>query len=120
MTAERAGFLTVDLGNSRCKLRAWREASDGAPSSGAEFETGPELPERVADWARRAGAPRAAALTSVASEGATARLREDLAAALDGAPVLEPDPGLDVRCREPAAVGRDRLFAARGAAAHCA
>jgi len=120
--------VTVDLGNSRCKLRAWT-------LPGATF-TPDELPELVrrADldshaetlsaeleaWMREVAgtnAVRRVTVCSVASAGRTARVAEGLVRALGtGVEVhLDPDSGLENRCRRPETVGADRLFAARGA-----
>lgn len=110
-------LLTIDLGNSRCKLRVWSTgvALPPAPTAAAEFSTDVELATRVTRWLSEHPLPDAAAISSVASvaiEGALAR-----ALAAVGIPTVDrqPDPGLDVAVRKPELVGRDRLFAARGA-----
>ncbi len=112
-----APFLTLDLGNSRCKLRRWRVALGRAPELCASDElasTG-ALAGRLETWLEGAGELAGAALVSVAApelEAALARLLE----ARFGARFLGAlDAGLESACREPARVGRDRLFAARGA-----
>lgn len=111
-------ILTVDLGNTRCKLRLWDADAvagevpspvDALDVDAPEDEAGDGADEvrRARDWITR-HEPARAALCSVAS-GPRAAAIEALA------PFEHPDPGLDVRVREPGRVGRDRLFAARGA-----
>jgi len=106
----RMNVLTGDLGNSRSKFRAWSVEDGRAPRliGSADFDTAPGLGAQVRAW--RASAPRidAVALANVASPAIEAELLEALAA-------RAPDPGLAIACRAPERVGRDRLFAARGA-----
>lgn len=110
-------LVTVDLGSSLCKLRAWREAeSEPVLTLRADLDAGSEtLPAELGGWVSRLGALRVAAVSSVASRQRTALVVAALEAA--GARTVSPEPGLEIRCRAPERVGRDRLFAARGALA---
>lgn len=112
-------FMTVDLGNSFCKMRLWELASLRAPSLQAkiEFESTTTLPESTTQWL--AGKPRvdATALSSVAARELEDALCTALEIRLPGRVWRAPDPGLEIACREPATIGRDRLYAARGALA---
>jgi type III pantothenate kinase len=116
-----ATILTADLGNTRLKLRAWDAA--GAPRAAAPLgalDVGPGAGEAGAalDFARALPGPLTVALSSVAAPERETALRAALAAA--GARLLDaPACGLDVELREPARVGRDRLYAARGALELC-
>jgi pantothenate kinase type III len=110
-------LLTGDLGNSRCKLRLW--SVDRIRLAAMDFDSRAGIGAEVSAWL--AGIPRADdfAVCSVASP----ELEEELLRALESTIRLEPrsrrdfrpDPGLRVDCRAPEEVGRDRLFAARGA-----
>jgi type III pantothenate kinase len=112
-----APFLTVDLGNSRCKLRRWRLQAGRPPALAAadELASTGALAESLEAWLADAGELAGAALSSVAApaleEGLLGVLERRLGARLCG----RPDVGLEIACREPERVGRDRLFAARGA-----
>ncbi len=109
-------FLSVDLGNSRCKLRIWSRENERAPCivESTDFDTDLELGARVRAWLREKDVG-AAGISSVASP----TIESDLVRALEANRVpsidARPDPGLSIACREPDRVGRDRLFAARGA-----
>ncbi len=109
-------MLTVDLGNSRAKVRVWRLQAGEPPLclEAADFADEADL----SGWLERRS-PAVAALSSVAPAERTARVRALLAARAgelhDG-----PSSGLVVRCRAPERVGRDRLYAARGALAELA
>ena len=112
-----SSFLSVDLGNTRCKLCVWSIAADGSAAlvTRADFASADTLPREVADWLGAQPRIERAALCAVAPPA----LEEALAAALDavfGARFeRRPATGLIIECREPDKVGRDRLFAARGA-----
>ena len=126
--------LTVDLGNTRCKLRGWSEppaqAAWPALAAAASCPLDGALGRAVEAFARAlersSGGPLAIALSSVASAEATATVRRALAAACGQA---EPEPaieieieigaGLAIAAEPPEAVGRDRLFAARAACELC-
>ncbi len=103
--------LTADLGNSAAKLAAWELS-----------KAGPILQEACAvTW----GADLGAALETLAPAQSVLHCqvagelhaREFVrAAARAGLPVAsEPPLGLEIRCRDAHTIGRDRLFAARGA-----
>jgi len=108
-------LLTADCGNTSCKLRLWDPAELARPFDGADLPSDGRLGERARAWLDATPrAPRAAAISSVGPGGAADSLRDALAA-LDVALVDAPDTGLENRCRVPERVGRDRLYAARGA-----
>lgn len=100
-------LLTGDLGNSRCKLRLW--SADRTRLAAMDFDSRAGIGAEVSAWLAEIPRAEAFALCSVASLA----LEQELLGALD--PAIRPDPGLRVDCREPEKVGRDRLFAARGA-----
>jgi len=112
-----APFLTLDLGNSRCKLRRWRIARGSAPELCAsdELATTSALVERLENWLGTAGELSGAALASVAAPDLERALAGVLERRLGARFACAADPGLEIACREPMRVGRDRLFAARGA-----
>ena len=119
-----ARVLTADLGNSRLKLRLFRiaEGAQCVLERGLDLERGAgfaELEARGRPWLSELGVLEQAALSSVAGEQDGARVASLLDEAAGGALALAPDPGLEVRCREPALVGRDRLYAARAALHAC-
>ncbi|MDP6539948.1 MAG: type III pantothenate kinase [Planctomycetota bacterium] len=114
-------FLTVDLGNSACKLLAWERLADGAvrPSLRLVLAADDDLPRAAAaglggcaDWV-------GGAMASVVEPDSTARISDALAELVGGRFLAPPDPGLDVACDHPETVGLDRLFAARGALEVC-
>lgn len=120
--------VTVDLGNSYCKLRAWSltgetDALDDLPElvRREDFATHAErLVEELSAWIRdvaRVDPVHRAAICSVASAGRTGRVAQALIGALGIHVEVDVDPssGLENRCRRPETVGADRLFAARGA-----
>jgi len=113
----RAPFLTLDLGNSRCKLRRWAVASGSPPQLAAsdELASTSALAERFEVWLAGAGELSGAALASVAAPELERALVGILERRLGERFASAADPGLEIACREPSRVGRDRLFAARGA-----
>jgi type III pantothenate kinase len=116
--ARIGGVLTVDLGNSRAKVRLWA-LGPRAPDcrERADFE-GTDLERELGSWlaARRV---EQAVLSSVAGSERTERVRA-LLRAQSGELIDAPPPGLRNLCRSPERVGRDRLYAARGALAELA
>ena len=110
--------VTVDLGNSRLKLRAWRFPLDGRPPARVRavdlHGDADHVAARVEAWLREITGPVHAAMASVASQARETRIRTALEAACDVV-YSAPDPGLEIRCLAPELVGRDRLWAARGA-----
>ena len=112
-----ATFLTLDLGNSRCKLRRWRlQGASGPTLAGAdELASDAGLAQAFEAWLARAGELCGAALSSVAAPEFERALAAVLERRLGARFRAAPDPGLEIACREPERVGRDRLFAARGA-----
>jgi len=109
-------LLTVDLGNSRCKLRAWSEEGGGAPRLAGEADLPSEtgIGGGIAAWL--AGRPvQSAAVCSVVGAALELEVAEALRRSIDGPVDLAPDAGLSIACREPTLVGRDRLLGARAA-----
>lgn len=110
-------FLTVDLGNSQCKLRRWTLLPDQEPQLHAEreFQSAPGLGALLATWVGEGASVDAVSVCSVSDERVenevASALREVVAGPID----LRPDPGLAIACREPSRVGRDRLLGARAA-----
>jgi len=110
-------FLTVDLGNSRCKLRRWTIRPDSAPElvGDGEFASAPGLGSRISAWAGQGASDDAAAVCSVADASLESEIALALESVVSGSIDLRPDPGLAIACREPSSVGRDRLLGARAA-----
>ena len=110
-------LLTLDLGNSRCKLRLWDAAGaagDARPRSGLELAPG-ELVTALVALCDAEGDLRYAALSSVGTPGLEAAAGELLRHRLGEGYLGTPRSGLEIATREPERVGKDRLFAARGA-----
>lgn len=111
--------LTCDLGNGRTKLVLW-EVDVSHPRMRLAFETAtPPTAAELRTALEREGfdAPAAIHVCSVAGEAALERWASQ-ALDLDGSELrLMPDHGLEIECRNEHTIGRDRLFAARGAAA---
>jgi len=111
-------LLTADLGNSRLKLRVWNLADDPRTAH-AQFGTvlavTDGFAEAARDFARAHAGLRAAALSSVAAPERERALMAALANVLHGPLLGAPDCGLALDVLEPGRVGRDRLYAARGA-----
>ena len=116
---KEALHLTCDLGNGRTKLVLW-EAESSRPRMRLVFETaGPPAAAELQATFEREGLdlPAAIHVCSVAGDAALTRWTEQ-ALRLEGAELrLAPDHGLEIECRNEHTIGRDRLFAARGAAA---
>jgi len=112
-----APFLTVDLGNSCCKLRRWQLAPGRAPVllAADEFPCDAGLHQAFSTWLGGVELFSGAALCSVAAPALEEWLSRLLEHRLGAQFVAAPDPGLEIECREPQRVGRDRLFAARAA-----
>ena len=110
-------LLTVDLGNSLCKLRRWTLRPDRAPQllGEGQFPSAPGLGIQVEAWVGDGGSADAAAVCSVSGDRLEAEVEQALRRRIAGPIDLRPDPGLEVACREPSAVGRDRLLGARAA-----
>ncbi len=113
-----ANVLTIDLGNSRVKLRLWALAA-AAPAlvrQGDWDSAGGPAASGLAAWLDQGPPCELAALSGVAARSFELELRALLEARLGPDRVLTPDHGLELRLREAHTVGSDRLFAARGAA----
>ncbi|MDZ4771666.1 MAG: type III pantothenate kinase [Planctomycetota bacterium] len=112
-------ILTIDLGNSRAKLALFEPHAELARAHDfrgeTRFETNADLAARISEFLDRNATIRAARLSSVASlavESEVARVLERRFAKLF---VRNPRVLLDVDYAPPEALGRDRLYAARGA-----
>ncbi len=111
-------FLSVDLGNSRCKLRLWRV--DGPiPAellASLDLDTDGQLAARARTWLGAQPAVDAAGVSCVASAAIEAELVRAFVESGIAAVDVRPDPGLVISSvAHPERIGRDRLFAARGA-----
>ncbi len=108
-------LLTIDVGNSAAKLRAWSLDDDGALGCGAraEVSTADADSAAVTEFLAAHAQAEHVGMCSVAAAELTRRWREQLTRR--GCAEPELDAGLDNRTLEPDRVGRDRLFAARGA-----
>jgi len=132
---------TLDVGNSSAKLRCWRMCAAassthaGAPRELAhrgpalaqsDGEWRPEESEAAATWSLDEAVQRAArlrppasgawlALSCVAASELEVQLVQHLRAGFGAHFLGTPECGLENRCDPPHGVGRDRLFAARGA-----
>jgi type III pantothenate kinase len=91
-----------------------------------DFDSAPGIGAEVSEWIETVPRVDAVALCSVASAEVEHELdsvmERTIARGAGGAGwggTSRPDPGLSVACREPESVGRDRLFAARGALEAC-
>lgn len=115
-------LLTLDLGNSRHKLRLWRAPSAG-PREGAlpelvrglDLEGGADEAERLARFLDALEPGLRVAASSVAGAERERALADALRAR--GLEPRTPVHGLALEVDEPHGVGLDRLFAARGALA---
>jgi type III pantothenate kinase len=114
--------LTIDLGNSRCKLVLW-EHTAGAPPSAIDERDLPtaqilvqnQFTTLLARWLPPSSDIACAGLSSVAAPAVEDDIVQTLRARFGERFVPDVDSGLANECTEPARVGRDRLFAARGA-----
>jgi type III pantothenate kinase len=113
-------LLTVDLGNTRCKLRLWSPAGElaraadlDAPRTAAE-----EFALRCAAWLRAGPTPAAGAWCAVGAAELERALVERLGPLVAEGRLRAPDAGLELDVEAPHSLGRDRIFAARGAFAH--
>jgi type III pantothenate kinase len=111
-------LLTVDLGNSACKLALW--------PSGRELEASAAVAQRgrtpaqfrraLLSWLESLPGPcPRVALCSVAGAPIERALRGALRERWPKVRVWSGDAGLDLDIEQPHTLGRDRLFAARGA-----
>lgn len=118
-----ACWLTVDLGNTRAKLALWDDQPDlpAASLERADWPSGPalahELVQRAEAWSAAHGELRGIALAAVGTRELEAELAEALSSRWPGRLVREPAFGLALELRSHETIGRDRLYAARGAAA---
>ncbi len=105
-----APLLTVDLGNTTCHARIF----GGDRPRAAALPAREGLGSALAEWLDAGPVPRSAAVCAV-GDAALERELHALLTARIATVAVDPDPGLHLDVRSPATVGRDRLFAARGA-----
>src|SRR5688572_3917099 len=118
MLAALSALLTIDLGNTRCKLCAWRpgdEPRDAHPFLAGDAASDPAGLVELVALARSAGGASWIALSSVAAPALEDACASALGDALGTAVARDLDAGLELAVREPGRLGRDRAFAARGA-----
>ena len=108
-------FLSVDLGNSRCKV-CLSPADETAPTVWAR-DSGPDLANGLAEWLRTLEIPSRVALASVADQVVQSAVLHVLEEWFGDHVSTNPGCGLAIDLRRPETVGRDRLYAARGALA---
>jgi len=104
--------LTVDLGNTRCKLCLWSEA--GGTMASVAFASELVRVSELEGWLASHPRPGVGAIASVASDETRDRWERALTPRCE-AWLGTPEHGLVNRCDDPETVGVDRLFAARGA-----
>ncbi|MEE8467212.1 MAG: type III pantothenate kinase [Planctomycetota bacterium] len=108
-----AAFLSVDLGNSRCK--ACLSPAQGSTPTTWAADCGPAMAHELAAWLgslERAGQVALASVADDVMQRAILGVLEDWC----GRPVpTNPECGLEFDLRQPHGVGHDRLYAARGA-----
>lgn len=109
-------LLTIDLGNSSCKLGVWEAGHPPRRAAAHALDTRAGLAEALAAWvaARRLRFDRAL-VASVASPELDDEVVHAVAPACDGPVECPPPHGVENACDDPHTVGLDRLFAARGA-----
>jgi type III pantothenate kinase len=118
-----ACWLTVDLGNTRAKLALWDDVPElpAAPLERADWPSGPalahELAQRAQAWSALHGELRGIALAAVGSRELESEVAHALSERWPDRLVREPACGLQLELRSHETIGRDRLYAARGAAA---
>lgn len=112
-----AQILTIDLGNSRCKLCIFERDAVHVlrPIREATFATGSALAREVTAFARLHADVAAVAFSSVGPIALEAEVAAALSAQFGARFEHNPDPRLDNECIPPAGTGRDRLYAARAA-----
>jgi len=108
-------FLSVDLGNTRCK--ACLSSADGTTPTAWSADCGPGLASDLTEWLETLPAASHVALASVADENMQRTVQQVLEAWSGGPVATNPDCGLELDLGHPETVGRDRLYAARGALA---
>jgi type III pantothenate kinase len=110
-------ILTIDLGNSRAKLALLvPSAADAAELVGeASFETGPGLTRAVETWLERTPEIASALLSSVAPLALEDELAHLLARRFGAEFRRNPAVKLAIDYEPRGSLGRDRLYAARGA-----
>jgi pantothenate kinase type III len=105
--------FTLDLGNSRWKLRGWADVEGEAV---VRLDLVGAADGRLSELERFLAVETGARTSFAVSSVIAPELESEVEACLARhGEVLEVEPGLENRCREPERVGRDRLYAARAA-----
>jgi len=107
-----APLLTVDLGNTHCKLCLWDRDT---PVRVGVVRADSGCVDGVRRWLALSPTPAAAALAAVGDRELERELVALIGSLTDGPVVAPPEHGLELDVRSPETVGLDRLFAARGA-----
>lgn len=113
-------LLTVDLGNSRCKLRLWSSAGEflGGADIDAPRDGAAALLARSAAWLRARPTAAAGTCCAVGAHELEQALVARLGPLVGEGRLRGGDPGLELDLESASGVGLDRLFAARGAFEH--
>ncbi len=109
--------VTIDLGNSSCKLCAWESASAATVFARATLANDADLVSALREFLGKHGDAHVA-VCGVGARDIEAQLRESLRALLGARFLGTPQCGLENATLAPESVGADRLFAARGAYEH--
>jgi len=111
-------LLTIDLGNTRAKLRVWAPESEPGGElvrlAGVALDADSTLAEHALSWLKKGPPCQVATIAEVAEPELGAALRRALEPVVRG-PVVRADAGLENQCSPPEETGDDRLLAARGA-----
>jgi pantothenate kinase type III len=113
-------LLTVDLGNSRCKLRLWTPAGEslGGLDLTLARDGSADWLEPGLTWLRGARRAAAGACCAVAAPALEQLVRVRLGPLVGEGRLRAPEAGLVLDLESAHTVGSDRLFAARGALEH--
>ena len=105
--------LTVDLGNTRCKFRLWAES--GSLAKSLDLAVDAEFLQQTMVWLQGLDGLGCVAMCAVAELEPEDQLKEVIVHVVGERFLEDPDFALELDCSEPQTIGRDRLFAARGA-----
>ena len=105
--------LTVDLGNTRCKFRLWAES--GSLAKSFDLAVDAEFLQQAMAWLKELDGLDRVAMCAVAELELEDQLKEVIVHVVGERFLEDPDVALELDCSQPETIGRDRLFAARGA-----